>query len=165
MNHADSLVRHLRFGRQQIESLLTGFQSRADWLSRPNDRCNHALWLCGHIGVTHNRAIGWIEPSRARPHPRFEELFVNGSRLLDNSEEYPPVEEVLEYMRERFESLVELTARLDDEALARPVPEGAPSFVTDVESLLMLMAWHEAYHGGQLSIGVKALAPTASTSG
>jgi hypothetical protein len=106
---------------------------------------------------TDNFLISLVAPERARDLDRFAAQFGMGSKPQPNAERYPPVDEVLNYMRERRAALLELLAGLSDDDLSRPTPEGAPDFLADFASVFELAVWHEGLHSGQLSVVRRSL--------
>ena len=80
-----------------------------------------------------------------------------GSQPTNNPADYPPVEEVIAFMRERRQTLLEVLDAASEDDLAKPAPEGAPDFLPDVASVFEMAAWHEGLHSGQLSVARRGL--------
>ncbi|MFZ5833432.1 MAG: DinB family protein [Planctomycetota bacterium] len=151
------LEQQLRTVRGISEQALSVFTSPADWTFQPHPQANHALWFVGHIGMVDNFMASRIDPARVDSPAGYREKFGMGSRPSGNPADYPPVEEALAFFRARRAVVMELLAGLSDEDLAKPLPPGGPSFMTDVASVFESAAWHEALHLGQVTVARRAL--------
>jgi hypothetical protein len=109
------------------------------------------------MGHTDNFFISILAPERARSDARLAAKFGVGSHPTGDPADYPPVEEVLAYMRERREVLLGVLDELTDDDLGRPTPEGAPEFLPDFGSVFETAIWHEGLHSGQLSVVRRSL--------
>ena len=139
------------------EKLLEAFRTPKDWTHQVDPTANHALWFAGHMGTTDNFFISLLDPSQVRDREGFREQFGIGSRPVDDPSAYPPVAEVVDYMRDRRKTLLAIVERMSDEDLGRSVPEGAPEMWTDLGSILETAIWHEGMHAGQVSIARRSL--------
>ncbi len=157
MDLKQSFQRALRHARTVSEGMLNAFTSPDQWTHQVHPGANHALWFAGHIGVVDNFFIAVVDPSRARPLPEFEAKFNMGSAPTNRPEDYPPPEEVLQYMRERRATLTDLLEALSLDDLSRPTRAGTPSFLPDVASVFEAAVWHEGLHTGQMSVARRAL--------
>jgi hypothetical protein len=151
----------LEFARGFSESLLKKFKSPADFTHQVHAHANHALWFAGHIAQTDNFFIAITAPSKAVEKARYSELFGMGSQPTSDPAAYPPVEEVLDYMRERRKTLLDVLDSLSEEDLAKPTPEGTPAFLPDIASVFETAAWHEGMHAGQVTIASRSLGNTS----
>jgi len=170
MNHQQCLERQLKAARQFTEQLLADFDAPSQWTHQVHEGANHALWFTGHMGVSDNFFISSIAPDRVHQIHGYSERFGLGSLPSSDPADYPPPEEVLAYMRERRETLLELLAGLSDDDLSTPTPKGFPDFMPDYAGVFQTVIWHEGLHSGQLSLARRALgyAPVlnpAATSG
>ena len=84
-------------------------------------------------------------------------MFGMGSQPTSDVDAFPPVDEVLSYMRDRRGELLKVLNSMSDADLARPKPEGAPDMFTDLASVFETAIWHEALHAGQVSVARRAL--------
>lgn len=157
MDLKSRVERQLKKVREVTETFLTAFQSPDQWTLQVHDKANHPLWVAGHLGTVDNFLISLLVPDKAAMREGYPEKFGMGSRPTSNSADYPAPDEVLRFMRERRETLLEVFAALDDEDLAKPAPEGAPDIMPDVGSMFELAVWHEALHAGQVSIARRSL--------
>src|SRR5690606_4995135 len=108
-------------------------------------------------GVTDNFFLSIVSPERARDEPSFSEKFGMGSQPTANASDYPPIERVLNYMRDRRQSLLEALAAMSEEDLAQPTPPGSPDFLSNMASVFETPIWHEGLHSGQVSMAHRAL--------
>lgn len=157
MNHKQRLRQQLTRAREFSEQLLAAFKTPECWVHQVHPRANHPLWFAGHMGVVDNFMISLVAPERIAPRPEFQERFGVGSQPSARLADYPPVEEVLAYMRERRAALLEILDHLTDEDLSRPTPKGAPDFLSDFGAVFQAAAWHEGLHTGQVSVVHRAL--------
>jgi hypothetical protein len=157
MTYKDRLRRQLLAARQTSEGFLADFQSIDQWVKQVHPCANHALWFAGHMGHTDNFFISIIAPEQARHDSRFAARFGVGSEPTNKPADYPPVDEVVSYMRERRAALLKILDGLSDADLSRPTPEGAPEFLPDFGSVFETAIWHEGMHSGQLSVTRRAL--------
>lgn len=157
MSIVHRLIAGLKFSREFTRQVLDEFQTEEDWLSRPHDRANHAMWFAGHMGLVDNSTIGMLAPSQLVRRTGFKELFGMGSTPSDDPADYPSPAEIREWMDDRRAVLLEHAERLTDEDLSRPTPQGAPPFLKDLGQVLQFMAWHEGMHSGQITVPHRAL--------
>jgi hypothetical protein len=151
------IVGQLGFVRGLTERILSDFKSPDDFVYQVDPNTNHVLWLAGHLGVVENFMIRQFDPTKAVETAGYRDQFGIGSRPIGDLSAYPPVEEVLAFMRERRAALLALVAPLGDADLLRPCPPGAPAFMTDLASVLEAAVWHEAMHTGQMTVVRRAL--------
>lgn len=152
MTQVAPLVHALRFAREFSLQLLQDLQTDEQWLARPHDRANHALWFAGHMGNADNFALGLIAPSQVMERDDMQKLFGMGSAPTSDPDMYPSVSEVREWMDGRRAALLEAAEKLTDEDLERPTSESAPPFIPTVRSALQFLAWHEGLHAGQITV-------------
>ena len=157
MSLKDRLRRQLVAARETSERYLQDFKTPQAWTAMVHANANHALWFAGHMANTDNFFISVIAPERAVERPEFAEKFGVGSRPTDRPGDYPPVEDVLAFMRDRRATLLEICDSLSEEDLSQPTPEGTPSFLNDIGSVFEMAVWHEALHSGQLSVTRRSL--------
>jgi uncharacterized damage-inducible protein DinB len=157
MNFKDRLICRLTRSRDFSEKLLADFKSPEEWTHQVHPNSNHALWFAGHLGEVDNFAVRVIAPEKAKEPAHYHELFGMGSQPSNNPANYPPVDEVVNYMRERRQTLIAAAENLPESDLDKPMPKGAPAFLSDFASLLEMLAWHEGMHAGQLTVVRRAL--------
>lgn len=160
MSMKKRLQGQLRHARGFSDGMLSSFTTPEQWTHQVHPAANHALWFAGHMGVVDNSMIRMLAPQRGEKRPEYQEKFGMGSTPSANPEDYPPVAEVLDYMRERRQTLLEVLDSLSDEDIDKPTPKGAPDFLPDVGSVFELVAWHEGLHSGQVTVARRALGNT-----
>lgn len=157
MTETERLLAGLRFAREFSRGLLDEIDSDEQWLARPHDRANHALWFAGHMALVDNSTILLIAPRQAVRLDDYKPLFGMGSTPHDDLSKYPPVEEVRARMDERRDVLLEAAKSLTDEDLNRSTPESSPPFIPTVGAALQFMIWHEGLHAGQITVVHRSL--------
>jgi hypothetical protein len=157
MSLKERLKRQLLSARQTSEGFLADFKTPQEWVNQVHGEANHALWFAGHMGISDNFFISVIAPEKAKKLPEMDSRFGMGSHPTNRVADYPPVEEVLTFMRERRKTLLEVLDQLADGDLAQKTPEGTPDFLPDIGSVFEMAIWHEGLHSGQLSVARRAL--------
>ncbi len=157
MNIKNRLVCRLNSTREFSEKLLADFRTPEQWTHQVHPTCNHALWFVGHMASVDNFAISVLAPDKAGEPAEFRELFGMGSQPTDDPTKYPSPETMLHHMRDRRATLLDVVGQLSEADLERPMPKGAPAFLSDFASLLEMMSWHEGIHAGQLTVVRRAL--------
>ena len=139
------------------EQTLSVFETPEEWTHQVHPKANHALWFAGHVGIVDNFMLSRISPEKAAEPEGYREKFGMGSRPTSDPSDYPPIEEVLAFMRERRQVVLDVLDALGDDELTMPTPEGTPEFITDVASVFQTAVWHEALHLGQVTVARRAL--------
>lgn len=118
-----------------------------DWYRTPGDDSNHLMWLLGHL-IVHRGQVLKILGSQWNS--SWAPLFARGAKRVDDAE-YPTVEE----MRAAWDQIsAQLNAALREPAadlLNSPAPQGPPSFDKKLSGTIAFYAFHDTYHGGQVS--------------
>ncbi len=151
------LENQLNLVRGISEGLLAVFRTPEQWTHQVHPHANHALWFAGHVGTVDNFMIARLDAAKVAERTGYRERFGMGSRPTANPADYPPPEEVLQFMRERREVLLDILRELSEEELQKPAPPGTPEFMRDVASIFEAAAWHEALHAGQVTIARRSL--------
>jgi len=157
MYKSETLIHGLLFSRGFTNMLLNDFQTTEDWLSRPHDRANHAMWFTGHIGLTDNSVIGMLDPAQADRRPEFGDLFGRGSTPSDDPSDYPTPKEIRAWMEDRRNVLIKIIEMLAEEDFSQPTPPSAPDFLQTIGQALQFLPWHEGMHSGQVTVPHRAL--------
>lgn len=152
----EALERQLIDSRNFTEGLLSVFRTPDDWTHQVHPQTNHAMWFIGHISGADNYFIKLLGGEPRAPQG-YGEKFGANSKPSPNASDYPPAEEVLQYMRERRKALLALLAGKSESDLNAPAPSGVPPMVKDVAGIFQLCAWHEGLHAGQISVVRRAL--------
>lgn len=157
MQLRERLTTMINGARSYSESLLASFKSPADWTYQLFPGANHALWFAGHMGVTDDFFLNTVSPGTSKIPEGYSALFGMGSTPSPKLEDYPPVDVVLAFMRERRKALAEQILAMSNGQLASKLPAGSPDFFTDFSSVFEMATWHEGMHSGQLSMTRRAL--------
>ena len=117
-----------------------------DWFRKPSDDSNHLMWVMGHLvvhrGLTLKILGGQWDASWAP-------LFARGAaRVADD--QYPSSEELKTAWQQVSADLVPAVRNAPADLLAIPSAAGAPSFDGKVSGNIALLAYHDAYHAGQV---------------
>jgi hypothetical protein len=157
MSVKQRLQKQLESARSYSRKLLADFQTPEEWTRQVHANANHALWFAGHMAVSDNFFISNVAPERTLRRPEFEKAFGTGSQPTNNPSDYPPPQQVLDYMDERRATLLNVLDGLSDDALEKSLPKGTPNFLPDVGSVFETAVWHEGLHSGQLSVCRRSL--------
>ena len=118
-----------------------------DWFRKPGDDSNHLMWLLGHVVVHRGlvlKTIGGQWDSSWAP------LFTRGSERVDDAE-YPSIEQMQKAWNQISEQLKTALSGAPEDVLAKASPEGMPSFDKKLSGTVAFLAFHDAYHTGQVS--------------
>lgn len=150
------LQRRLESARNFSEKLLESFATPEDWTHQVFPGANHALWFAGHMGWTDNFMISFLAPSQALNDEKMSAMFGMKSKPTSDAASYPPADEVLQWTRERRQTLLAILDGMTEADLAS-LAENAPKFITDKASVFEMSIWHEGFHSGQMNIARRAL--------
>ncbi len=157
MHHRNRLLAQLKHARQLTEALFASFTKPSDWTHQVHPKANHALWVAGHMGTVDNFFISLLDKSQVRSLPGYDKLFGMGSIPTSDPADYPNPDEVLAYMRERRETLLEIMSGISDEGMEASTGDGAPDFIPDVAAVFETAIWHEGMHAGQVTVARRGL--------
>lgn len=157
MSFKERLHRQLLTARETSERYLQDFKTPEAWTTMVHATANHALWFVGHMANTDNFFISIVSPERAVEREGFAAQFGVGSHPTTNPDDYPPIDDVLEFMRDRRSVLLDVFGRLSEDDFATPTPDGTPDFLADIGSVFEMAVWHEGLHSGQLSVTRRSL--------
>jgi hypothetical protein len=156
MTLAERLLRQLKKIRDMSEKILAAFQTPKDWTRQVVPGTNNAIWFAGHMALSDNFFISKIDPQRTKEFG-WDKLFGMHSKPTGEPDDYPPVAEVHDAMRERRGVLIELLRGRTDAELGGPPPAGASDFLPDLGSVFEMAVWHESLHLGQVTTVRRAL--------
>jgi hypothetical protein len=136
----------LVMSRKQFDRLLAGFpEDKATY--QPTPAVNHATWIVGHVAHTEDWVGGALDGGPSALPADYEALFAYGSKMKSPGE-YPPLAEVTKHLRAARDRLLAGLRAATEEKLAEHVPE----LDSDLMDVVLLGAFHEGWHCGQLSI-------------
>jgi uncharacterized damage-inducible protein DinB len=122
----------------------------ADSLVQPQPAGNCANWVLGHIVSARNSALGLVGKEPLAPPETFAAY---GNSPIIEGAKASPWNELVEMLRRSQVRLEEGLESVSEETMSRPAPfspTGNPD--ETVGSLLAAIAFHEAYHAGQLGL-------------
>jgi hypothetical protein len=125
---------------------LVGDFTEADW--KLADPVGHtACWLVGHLAVTRNRLLGMVGLApMAQP---WEAAFGRGTRPADVPADLDP-RLLVQAFHATQEALAGRWDALTADDLAKPLGRTLPDGTDSISGAVRFLAWHEAYHIGQL---------------
>jgi hypothetical protein len=131
--------------------------AESDLYRRPTSVTNHMLWIAGHMADTRVLSLRALHATFDLP---WGDCFQRGCEVRADSE-YPSIATVADILKTEGTRLSELLASVPDERLMQPATGvGVPRAQTLLDEITMV-AWHEAYHLGQLGYVRKALGYSA----
>lgn len=135
-----------------FDRMLAGLDSQ-DLLQRVGTG-NSVLWIAGHVTVGRCRLLTLLGEERTVP---WAEVFGKGSAEKEGVV-FPPFDEVREVWESARERLTERLETLSEEDLAKDAPHELPETGRSVLGWINYLAFHEAYHIGQISQARKSMA-------
>jgi uncharacterized damage-inducible protein DinB len=118
-----------------------------DWFRNPGDDSNHLMWLLGHL-VVHRGLV--LKTLGGQWDSSWAPLFTRGSERVDNAR-YPTVDEIRAAWDQISEQLKAALREPPEDVLTKPASDGVPSFDKKVSGTVAFLAFHDAYHTGQVS--------------
>lgn len=117
-----------------------------DWFRKPGDDSNHLMWVMGHLivhrGLTIKLLGGQWDTSWAP-------LFARGAQRVAD-DEYPSSEEMKTAWQQVSADLVTAVRNAPADLLANPSRAGSPTFNGKISGNVAVLAFHDAYHAGQV---------------
>lgn len=117
-----------------------------DWFRKPGDDSNHLMWVMGHLivhrGLTLKLLGGQWDTSWAP-------LFARGAQRVTD-DEYPSSEEMKTAWKQVSADLVTAVRNASVDVLSNPSPAGSPTFNGKISGNVAVLAFHDAYHAGQV---------------
>jgi uncharacterized damage-inducible protein DinB len=145
--------RTVAFMRESVADL-----SDEDMVLHPPGVPNHAAWTLGHVIHSCEAMAGelGVEPWLPR---QWESQFGYGSSPTALVQERPSKAALLAALAEASHRLRTALLRLDDKALAEPLPDEKVRELlpTMGHAILQVVAAHSAYHAGQLAVWRRAI--------
>lgn len=112
---------------------------------------NHALWILGHIATTDAQFLEALA-GHDRPVPKaWDDLFGYKSEIKDDLSAYPSLDEVRAAFDGARAAITAWFESMDDQELAKPLPEGWDQFAPTQAALMSSLAVHEGMHAGQIT--------------
>lgn len=149
MTFNETIIRQLQGAHGALLRNLDGV-THEDSVVRPASGANDANWVVGHMITVRNRFLPAVGESAVWDEARGK-LYVTPS--TGDTASRVPFDEVRAALALSHERLIAGIARLDDAGLAQKAPFSPRNNPDEtVQSLLLGMVVHEAYHAGQVGI-------------
>ena len=145
---AAGLLHQLRFARGATERIISDIPT--DQLcAQPGSGLNHAMFVVGHLACTDDFFLKEFGGRPLALSERWHQAF-SGTPTSDASK-YPAFAEVKKAFDERREALITWLEGLSEAQLDAPTPEKWRAYAPTMRDVAFFAAWHEGYHGGQVS--------------
>jgi hypothetical protein len=135
-----------------LERTLAGL-TREQGLARVGDAANPLLWIAAHLATTRYGLGQMIGIERPRP---WGTRFTRGSEVGELAA-IPELDEIRAAWTSVSSALASRLVQLTDSELDAPAPRSFPIEDKSVLGGLGFLAYHEAYHIGQMALVRKAL--------
>jgi len=142
----------LRYSEALFETSLSGL-TREQGLLRSGDGTNPVFWIAAHLVTTRSGLGLMIGLELPRP---WGTRFTRGSELSDLAT-IPEADEIRAAWTSVSGPLASRLAQLTDEELDAPAPRAFPIEDKSLLGGVGFLAYHEAYHVGQMAFVRKAL--------
>ena len=139
-------VQQLNVSTNLVERALAGLDQEA-LLKRAGGDSSPMLWILGHVINGRSLLLNLAGTEHKLP---WEDLFSRGSAVGGPST-YPALEELLGAWRETTASLLARLEQLTDEELSAETPRSFPVPDKTLRGAINFLAYHEAYHVGQMA--------------
>ena len=144
--------------RQVTEGLIDSISAPDDWTHQVHSTANHPLWIVGHLALADNFFLQAVAPTRCRLPDGWDRIFWFGTTPVPDLTQYPAPDTVVDYFRERRETLLNVLEFMNTEELNASMPEGFPfSKSPCIAQVFSHAAFHEGLHSGQFSIAHRSL--------
>ncbi len=118
------------------------------WVRRPNDRTNHLAYIACHALDARFYLMRMIGHERTNP---WQTLFDSATHIT-TMKEYPPVYELAAEWDELHEATLDALNELSAEELDAKSETRFPTSDDSILAGITFLAFHEAYHVGQLGL-------------
>jgi uncharacterized damage-inducible protein DinB len=155
VNPADLLFENgfhrLDVARQVTLSMLADIP-HDQWCLQVIPGANHAMWIAGHLASTDDFFVSRLANRPASNPAGWNDLFGTGTKPLPDLSAYPSPDVVLQQLAGRRRELTSWFRSLNEMDLGLQVPEELQRFAANIADVMPSIAWHEAWHSGQLSL-------------
>ena len=141
-------IAHLYAQNDRTLEALVGDFTAADWAV--TDAVGHdSRWLIGHLAATRLRLLGMVglPPETTE----WQGAFGRGTSPKDVSADLDP-KALLHAFHEAHMALASHWDHITPEHLAKPLGRTLPDGTDTIGGAIRFLAWHEAYHLGQLGM-------------
>src|SRR5262249_45049194 len=117
------------------------------WFRAPGDDSNHLMWEAGHVIWSRGNIVKLLGQEWSTS---WTSLFARGA-APPSREQLPGVDEVRSTWQELSGKLLTSLDGAPPDLLAKPAPQGPPTFDGKISGVIAFLAFHETYHVGQIS--------------
>jgi len=117
-----------------------------DWFRKPGDDSNHLMWIMGHLIVHRGRTLKLLGEQWDTS---WASLFARGAQRVDDAE-YPSSDEMRSAWDQVSTDLATALSNAPPEVLSQEAPRG-PTLDGKLSGSVAFLAFHDAYHSGQVS--------------
>jgi len=111
----------------------------------------HIAWQLGHLAVSNAFFAALIDGEAVGMPEKYDKLFGMGSKPTTDKNAYPPVAELKKSFDQTYDRLIAAATKLRDSDVGMPTAMDSGGFAKDRLHAIELAAWHEGWHGGQIS--------------
>lgn len=150
--HANAV---LKFTRKVSTDLLKDYpEAKFTWQTSPVD--NHPMWVLGHLAMTDAWIAGQVGATGATIPEGWDKIFGSGTKPVNDPGKYPAIAEVKKVFDANRAAVLNWLEGAPDKDLSLPLAEKTHGFTTDPVDAMFKLAWHEAWHFGQVATLRKA---------
>lgn len=148
---AASQIHQLQFSRGATAMLLKDIPADQR-CAQPGPCVNHVMWILGHLACTDDFFLKEFAGAKALALPEdWHKLFGYGSKPTCDAKAYPPFEMVSKAFDERRAAFIKWHEGLSAAELEQAGPADWQKYAPTLGDVAGFAAYHEGYHGGQLS--------------
>ena len=147
---SEVLTLQFRFNHYVIQKNTEGISPEESVTSTP-DGASCVNWVVGHIVGARNGILKTLGQAPALDDPRMT-AYGRGADPITPESKVVPLPELLEALADSQQRLMTTLAELSNEDLTREVPGPITGKPEPLSHFLGSLAFHEAYHSGQLGV-------------
>ena len=132
--------------RSLFEMALEGL-SKEELLKSVGDGSNPMIWMVGHLASTRSSLLNLLG---RKQEVSWAGRFGRGTTISDAGE-YPPLEQMLAVWKDTTTALMARFEEISDQELSAESPRNFPVPDKTIRGAISFMAYHEAYHVGQMA--------------
>ena len=129
-----------------FEMALEGL-SKEELLKSVGDGSNPMIWMVGHLASTRSSLLNLLGREQE---VSWAGRFGRGTTISDAGE-YPPLEQMLAVWKDTTTALMARFEEISDRELSAESPRNFPVPDKTIRGAISFMAYHEAYHVGQMA--------------
>jgi uncharacterized damage-inducible protein DinB len=147
---------HLVWVHSMFEKLLDGFpEDKATFQPSPSD--NHLAWTLGHMATAYAWFASLLDGKMMTLPESYNTLFGPQSKPTSDPKAYPPVAELRQSFKAAYDRFTDAMKKLSPADLNKPPAAESHGFGKTRQEVILLTAWHDGWHSGQVSSLRRAL--------